>query len=53
MTETGDHGGEGQLETDAGLLVYSKRSIFDPWQVRHCQQLRDVYQSHEQHREDV
>eukprot|EP00731_Ephydatia_muelleri_P016366 Em0009g790a len=32
MTETGDHGGEGQLETDAGLLVYSKRSIFDPWQ---------------------
>ena len=33
MTETGDHGGEGQLETEAGLLVYTKRPIFDAQQV--------------------
>lgn len=32
MTETGDHGGEGPLETEAGLLIYSKRPIFDQWQ---------------------
>ena len=42
MTETGDHGGEGQLETDAGLLIYSKRPIFDPWQVYLCQMLCNI-----------
>lgn len=33
MTSTGDHGGETSLETDAALLVYSKRPLFDPQQV--------------------
>ncbi len=35
MTETGDHGGETELETDSALLVYTPRPIFDPKQVAH------------------
>lgn len=34
MTPTGDHGGETSLETDAALLVYSKRPLFDPSEVK-------------------
>lgn len=34
MTPTGDHGGETSLETDAALLVYSERPLFDPSEVR-------------------
>ena len=33
MTSTGDHGGETELETDAALLIYSPRPIFNPHQV--------------------
>ena len=33
MTPTGDHGGETPLETDAALLVYTPRPLFDPKQV--------------------
>lgn len=33
MTETGDHGGETELETDSALLIYTPRPIFDPKQV--------------------
>ena len=33
MTSTGDHGGETELETNAALLVYSPRAIFNPHQV--------------------
>ena len=35
MTETGDHGGETELETDAALIIYTPRPIFDPTQVIH------------------
>ena len=34
MSPTGDHGGETSLETDAALLVYSPRPLFDPSEVR-------------------
>ena len=34
MTPTGDHGGETSLETDAALLVYSVRPLFDPSEVK-------------------
>ena len=34
MTPTGDHGGETNLETDAALIVYSKRPLFNPSEVR-------------------
>ena len=30
MTPTGDHGGETALETDAALLIYTPRPLFDP-----------------------
>jgi len=33
MTPTGDHGGETSLETDAALIVYSKKPLFDPSEV--------------------
>ena len=33
MTSTGDHGGETEPETDAALLVYSKKPLFHPQQV--------------------
>ena len=33
MTPTGDHGGETALETDAALLLYTPRALFDPAQV--------------------
>ena len=33
MTSTGDHGGETEQETNAALLVYSSRPIFNPYQV--------------------
>lgn len=33
MTSTGDHGGETDLETNAALLVYSPRPLFDPQEV--------------------
>ncbi len=33
MTSMGDHGGETELETDAALLIYSPRPIFNPHQV--------------------
>ena len=33
MTSTGDHGGETEQETNAALLVYSGRPIFNPHQV--------------------
>ena len=35
MTPTGDHGGETALETDAALLIYTPRPLFDPNQVCH------------------
>lgn len=34
MSPTGDHGGETSLETDAALLVYSPRPLFNPSEVR-------------------
>lgn len=33
MTSTGDHGGQTLLETEAALVVYSKRPLFDAKQV--------------------
>ena len=33
MTSTGDHGGETEQETNAALLIYSSRPIFNPFQV--------------------
>lgn len=33
MSPTGDHGGETNLETDAALLVYSPRPLFNPLEV--------------------
>ena len=36
MTSTGDHGGETDLETNAALLVYSPRPLFDPQEVCVC-----------------
>lgn len=33
MTSTGDHGGQTLQETEAALLVYSKRSLFGGKQV--------------------
>ena len=39
MTPTGDHGGETALETDAALLIFTPRPLFDPNQV--CQTLTE------------
>jgi phosphatidylinositol glycan class O len=33
MSPTGDHGGETDLETNAALLVYSPRPLFNPLEV--------------------
>ena len=33
MTESGDHGGETELETTAALLVYTPSPLFPPHQV--------------------
>lgn len=33
MTASGDHGGESEMETNAALLVFTPRQMFDPRQV--------------------
>ena len=39
MSPTGDHGGETDLETNAALLVYSPRPLFNPSEVKYMEPL--------------